>query len=207
MIKAIIFDFDGVLTDNTDLIVKIYQEAAALSHRPIPSRKQVIAVLGRPGAEAVRRTIGRNPKFRETQIKIWQKYIKQEKLIPGIGSVFKKLKLKTAIVSSRSESGIDTLLGKFKKYFSVIISPDDTAKHKPNPEPLLLACKKLKIKPAEAVYVGDTLIDWQTAKKAGLPFIAMLSGAYTKNEFKKYKVKYFVKSLNDLPKTIERINL
>jgi len=205
MIKAIIFDFDGVLSDNTNVVVKVYQQAAVLCGKKIPSRKKVISALGLPGPAMIRRVIGKNPKFRAIQLRVWEKYEPEMKLVGGLESALKKIKLPKAIVTSRRLSKLNSSLGKSKKYFSFFITPRDTGKHKPNPEPLLLACQKLKINPAQAIYVGDTLIDWQAARKAKIEFVGVLSGAYTKKEFQARAVKYFIKTLKELPTVIKKI--
>jgi len=90
------------------------------------------------------------------------------------------------------------ILKSFVDYFDVLVIQESTKKHKPNPEPLLLACEKLEIKPKEAVYIGDRLIDFETAKNTGMDFIGFLSGGTSEEEFEKAGVKKIVKSLSGL---------
>jgi phosphoglycolate phosphatase-like HAD superfamily hydrolase len=85
------------------------------------------------------------------------------------------------------------------KLFDSVITADDTQDHKPHPEPLLLACGRLGIKPEEAVYVGDSLLDYEAAKRAKVKFIAVLSGDVSKEEFKKNGVKNVIPSVAELP--------
>jgi beta-phosphoglucomutase-like phosphatase (HAD superfamily) len=47
----------------------------------------------------------------------------------------------------------------------------DTDNHKPHPEPLLLAAKKLNINPSECVYVGDSATDIVAARASGMKAI------------------------------------
>ena len=65
-----------------------------------------------------------------------------------------------------------------QKYFRVAISYQDTINHKPHPEPLLLATKKLKVEPEESVYIGDVENDIKAGKAAGMKVII-----YSKNQF------------------------
>jgi pyrophosphatase PpaX len=60
--------------------------------------------------------------------------------------------------------------------FGVIVTSEDIEPHKPNPEPLLLALRKLETTPAEAAYVGDSPFDVEAAKAAGLRAIAVTWG-------------------------------
>ena len=52
--------------------------------------------------------------------------------------------------------------------FEVVVGADDTERHKPDPEPLLLALERLGARPAEAAYVGDSPFDVQAAQAAGV---------------------------------------
>ncbi len=63
-------------------------------------------------------------------------------------------------------------LTKFQNHFKVTISYEDTTNHKPHPDPLLLAAKKLGLKPEECVYIGDVENDLVAAKACGMKFIA-----------------------------------
>ena len=55
-----------------------------------------------------------------------------------------------------------------KRFFKVVITFEDYANPKPNPEPILKALEKLRVGASRAVYIGDTLADFEAAKKAGL---------------------------------------
>jgi pyrophosphatase PpaX len=48
-----------------------------------------------------------------------------------------------------------------------VIGPEDTTRHKPDPDPVLAALDKLRATPAEAAYVGDSPFDIRAAKAAG----------------------------------------
>jgi pyrophosphatase PpaX len=52
--------------------------------------------------------------------------------------------------------------------FETVVGGDETKRHKPDPEPLLLALERLGAAPDEAVYVGDAPFDVKAAKAAGL---------------------------------------
>ncbi len=58
----------------------------------------------------------------------------------------------------------------FAKYFSVVVTADDTQLHKPSAEPILLALARLGAQPATAVYVGDMLTDFIAAHAAKIKF-------------------------------------
>jgi pyrophosphatase PpaX len=60
--------------------------------------------------------------------------------------------------------------------FETIVGGDETERHKPDPEPLLLAAKRMGANPAETAYVGDSPFDVMAAKAAGMHAIAVTWG-------------------------------
>ncbi len=63
-----------------------------------------------------------------------------------------------------------------------IVCGDTLAKRKPDPEPILYAAQLLQKQPRDCVYVGDSLIDVQAAKAAGMPCLAALYGYIEQTE-------------------------
>jgi len=53
---------------------------------------------------------------------------------------------------------------------------DDTSRHKPHPEPLLVALERLQLAPQQAIYVGDSRHDMQAGRSAGMRTVAALWG-------------------------------
>ena len=60
--------------------------------------------------------------------------------------------------------------------FDAIVCAEDTERHKPDPEPLLLALRRLEGEPGKAAYIGDSPFDVEAAKVAGLRAIAVSWG-------------------------------
>lgn len=55
---------------------------------------------------------------------------------------------------------------------AVLVCPDDVTHTKPDPEPLLLACKQLNCRPSNTLYVGDHRRDIEAGQRAGMPTMA-----------------------------------
>ena len=64
---------------------------------------------------------------------------------------------------------------------------------------LLLAIQKLNLTSSEVTYIGDSTIDAETANKAEIAFIAVLSGVTPRIAFNQYKVRGFINNLSELP--------
>jgi pyrophosphatase PpaX len=60
--------------------------------------------------------------------------------------------------------------------FETIVGGDETERHKPDPEPLLLAAERLGARTADIVYVGDSPFDIRAAKAAGMGSVAVTWG-------------------------------
>jgi pyrophosphatase PpaX len=60
--------------------------------------------------------------------------------------------------------------------FDAVVGGDETERHKPDPEPLLLAAERLGASPAETVYVGDSPFDVRAAKAARMASVAVTWG-------------------------------
>jgi pyrophosphatase PpaX len=68
------------------------------------------------------------------------------------------------------------------EFADVFVSMDDTSRHKPYPEPLLLALERLQVAPQQAVYVGDSRHDMQAGRAAGMRTVAALWGPVPRSE-------------------------
>ena len=98
----------------------------------------------------------------------------------------------------------------FPNVFKQIISSydiDDIKKQKPDPYMVKQILKTQRIKPTEAVLVGDAKGDVTMARDAGLLPIVVLSGNLNKKEAEKLKVKYIIKDVTYLENVLTELNL
>jgi HAD superfamily hydrolase (TIGR01509 family) len=181
MIKSVIFDVDGVLVDSFEANFKFHQDLLIKTGYKPPTRKEYSKVFHMTMIEAIRSLTG--SKDENEIIRIWQ--MGKDRIVPyhnelltspkNFEAVIEELKQKyiLGIVTSRIHGGVFSLppLKKFENDFKTVVYYDDTTKHKPDPEPLLLAAKRLGIKPSETVYIGDMESDIKAAKSAGMRII------------------------------------
>lgn len=190
--KAIIFDVDGVLIDSFEGNFDFFQRLMKKNGYPIPTREIYRDVFHLPMKETIRELTG---SIDEEEIeRLWIMGVEKKvvsfntelvKLSSGVQETLEKLSLKytLAIVTSRTRQSFSSLpqLVSLFDYFKIIIAYQDTEHHKPDPEPLLLACEKLGVTPDEVVYVGDSFTDVEAAHRAGIKVIAFpqpLEGAH-----------------------------
>ena len=90
------------------------------------------------------------------------------------------------IVSTKYRRRIEGILERERLLdsFAVIVGGEDVSQHKPDPQSLLLALDRLGVPAREALYVGDSVTDAQAARRAGVPFVAVLSGTTPREAFR-----------------------
>jgi HAD superfamily hydrolase (TIGR01509 family) len=195
MIKAVIFDMDGVIVDSEPInyeVIRITFEKAGVKI----SKKEFIeewVVKGTGSREAIKRHDIKMSleDLQKIKKKIYLDVLKRKvKLKPDakrtIINLHKKYKL--ALASQGHRYNVDIIVKKFKlsKFFQAIIGKQDVNKGKPNPEIFLKASKELKVKPEECLVIEDTEKGIIAAKRAGMICIAV-PDSWTKryNDFSK----------------------
>ena len=110
--------------------------------------------------------------------------------VPGMVKRLREHGLMLGIVSTKYRRRIEGILERERLLdsFAVIVGGEDVSQHKPDPESLLLALERLGVLPGEALYVGDSVTDAQAARRAGVPFVAVLSGTTSKEAFRDCEV-------------------
>jgi pyrophosphatase PpaX len=200
-VKAFLFDYDETTVYAHDDHVRAFVQAGKkfgviIKRRDIMRRfgKSAINILFELLPELTDDEIFR---LRDEKERIYRKIIshKKIKLVEGVVDLLKFLKeggVKTGIVSSASVKNIVIGLRKNRiaKYFDVIVGAEDVKRHKPNPDPLLRAAKKLKVRPKDCVYIGDSIFDMISAKRAGMKRIGLTTGFYSEMRLKFEGAKY-----------------
>ncbi len=182
--KAIIFDVDGTMLDTERAQLKALQQVLE-QHDLMYTMDELRVVFGIPGKDALKRLGVEN--INEVH-KEWDKavevYMDEVQIFYGVEEALKTLTaqgVKLGIVTSKTRVQFVNEFQPFglNDYFASIITAEDAPKTKPDPAPLQLCLTELAVAPAEAIYVGDTIFDYQCAKGAGVPFALALWGAHS----------------------------
>ncbi|MBT3322878.1 MAG: HAD-IA family hydrolase [Anaerolineae bacterium] len=181
MLKALIFDFDGLILDTETPEFDILQEIYARYDTELSIKKWGQLVGGQdavdfdPVADLEKLTDLNIP--RESIMKEWRTkadaLIASNSILLGVIDILDKAQkygLGLAIASSSEHWWVDShlkRLGIFDR-FDHIICADDVVHTKPSPELFLLALKKLKVKSNEAVIFEDSPNGVKAANAAGV---------------------------------------
>lgn len=194
-LKAVLFDFDFTLADSADAVMICMAHAFAARGLPAPDRAAVERTIGLTLPEAFGILApGADPGdlFRLFVAKADEVMVAATRLfpeVPEVAAALRDLGLGLGIVSTKYRYRIEAILarGGLLDRFDLIVGYEDVRKPKPDPEGVLFACGKLKASPAEVLYIGDSLVDAETAVRAGTAFAAVLHGRTTPAEFAPYR--------------------
>lgn len=210
MIKAILFDFDGTLVDTNDLIIKSFKHTFRKHLDLEVDEKEIVNFFGEPLAASFKPYGEENT---EEMIKTYRRFNEKNhdalaKGFEGIENALEELKnsgVKLAVVTSKrrllAERGLE--LFNLKKYFNVIVTPEDTLLHKPNGEPALKACELLMVNPSETIMVGDSHNDILCGQNAGTKTCVVEYTVLAMDDLKKYNPDYIVKDIKELISIIQ----
>ena len=125
-------------------------------------------------------------------------------LFPETVEVLTKLKgqgAKLAIISTKYRYRIQAVIDKHfpQGFIDVIIGGEDVKRSKPHPQGVKTALKKLKAKKELSLYVGDSTVDAETARNAGIDFCGVLNGLTTYDELAVYPHRKILPNLTLLP--------
>ncbi len=181
---VVIFDMDGVITDTMPYHFRAWRTIFAnqgikVSHEDVYKRE------GQKGLNSVQEIFGEHKKpfdlthahgLLKAKEELFKKIFKR-RYIPGSRSLIKSLVKKgysLALVTGTSRHEAQSLLPEdLWNSFRVTVCGCDVQNGKPHPEPYLMALKKLKVKPSEAIVIENAPFGIASAKAAGLKCFAL----------------------------------
>ena len=178
---VVLFDLDGTLIDSGPMILASMKHASLVVLGREPDDELVRAAIGGPGLVAQMRDL--DPERADELVDAYRAHNEplHEELeaFDGMLDLLARLKgegRRLGIVTAKRLRTVELALERFpvlRRTADVIIGADDTERHKPDPDPLLEALRRLDARPAEAAYVGDSPFDIRAAKAAGLVAVAV----------------------------------
>ncbi len=205
MIKAIFFDLDGTLIDTNELIITSFQHVFKNGLNIEVSKEEIIKTFGSPLSDVLGKYFPDNVEeivneYVKYSLSIHDEYTKSfDGIEEGLISLRKK-GIKLAVVTSKRRNtalrGLE--LFNLTKYFDVIVSPEDTEKHKPNGEPVMKACELLQVKPEEVIMVGDSHNDILCGKNANAKTCLVSYSLLPIEETMAYGADYLIDNIEEL---------
>jgi pyrophosphatase PpaX len=175
-----LFDADGTLIDTTELIYRCFvftckkfanreiSRDEVVKNIGLTLRRQMEVYFGPLTEERFSEMAGEHMKY---QVSIYPEFLR---LFPTVLESLRLLRSKgkhCGIVTSRRMETLSLYLKKtgINEYFEVLVTPENTKKHKPEPEPVLEAMSLFKVKDKSGVVmVGDSEFDIECGNRAGV---------------------------------------
>lgn len=177
---AVFYDFDGTLVDTIPLITEsfklAYEKVFGVCQR---TYDDFLGNIGKPLEKAFEmHDKATAQKLFDTYLDINEKLLREDKapMFPYVKEdilYIKSLGIPQAVVTSKMRTSVEVTmkLQGMEDIFDIVVTKEDSHKHKPDAEPILTACRMLGIEdPGRVVYVGDALPDKQCADNAGAKF-------------------------------------
>jgi len=175
-----LFDADGTLFDTVDLICTCFDYITDKYANMTVDRNIIISGIGAPLRSQLITHL--DPELDHELILSdyldYQLSIMEDKItpFPHVAETLAKLKSagkKLALVTSRRRISLDKILQSTNTahYFDVLVTPEDTLKHKPEPEPALKAMTLLGADRSSTVFTGDAHYDICSGASAGVDTI------------------------------------
>ena len=189
----IVFDLDGTLVDTTDLILASCAHTFERHLGGVPPRATLVGTFGRSLPEVlleVAKEAGvADPQgeaaamlatYRAHNDEMHDELIRP---FPGIEELLASLagqRVRLGVVTSKRERSARRGLARYglESRFDVFVFHDDTVRHKPDPEPLRVGCRRAGVPAAASAYVGDSVHDIAAGRAAGMVTIAALWGPF-----------------------------
>src|SRR5438045_2166948 len=180
---VVLFDLDGTVVDSGAIILASMRHATQEVLGIQPPDEELMAAVGGPGLEAQMRALA--PDRVDELVTVYRAHNEplHDELVccKGMDEVLVELKeegRRLAIVTAKRRATVDLAFATVPlgHLFEAVVGGDETKRHKPDPEPLLLALERLDAQPDKTAYVGDAPFDVRAAKAAGIHAVAVTWG-------------------------------
>jgi len=184
---TVIYDLDGTLTDTLQDLMESTNHALRTMGWPERTMEEIRRFVGNGVKTLIERAVPQsinNKEFEQCFKAFRAHYLVHCQdntcLYPGVDEMLREvhaLGCKTAIVSNKLQAGVDELYETyFRSVVDVAIGEREGIRRKPAPDMVELALSTLGVGKQDAIYVGDSEVDIQTARNSGLPCISVLWG-------------------------------
>jgi len=181
--KCVIYDCDGVLFDSFEANTKLYNDLCALVGRGPLRKEEMEYVHIHTVFEAIHFIFGKEDDLekkalemlREKQVDL-RNYIDYLKMEPHLFQILEKLKEKgiLRVINTNRTTSMEHIMDRFnlRPYFEMVVTALDVKNPKPHPESIEKIIEAFQLKKEEAVFIGDSEVDKQTAESSGVRFVA-----------------------------------
>ena len=185
--RGVIFDMDGTLADSVDHYYRMACDIVEAANAPPISRERVCELMGSGAPDLLRQLLP--PDFPDSEAALsrivrerfpaWVRAGERIEPLPGCVDLLHQLharghRLGIATSSGRALPYLDRW--GVRPLFQAIVGREDVRRRKPHPDVVLHCLRQLGLEPDDALYVGDSPIDIEAGRAAGLITVGVLTG-------------------------------
>jgi pyrophosphatase PpaX len=180
---VVLFDLDGTVVDSGAIILASMRHATREVLGSEHTDHELMQAVGGPGLEAQMAVFA--PDRVEELVRVYRAHNEplhdELEACLGMEDVLVRLHAegrRLGVVTAKRRSTVELAFASvpLSHLFETVVGGDETERHKPDPEPLLLAAQRMGADPAQTAYVGDSPFDVGAAKAAGMYSIAVTWG-------------------------------
>ena len=208
------FDFDYTLGDSSTGVIDSANYALTGMGLPAASDDVICATIGLSLEDSLAALAGEEHRSRaEEYIRLFVERADEVMadstvvydFVPGMLAELRERRVAMGIVTQKFKTRIDTILERdgLEGFFDVVVGADTASELKPHPGGLLSAIAQIGSTPPQALYVGDTKTDAETARRACVRFLPVLTGVTPQEAFDGYDALGPARSVAELPKLVD----
>ena len=207
--KAVLFDMDGTVLDTLGDLAAAVNHTLREFSMPARSIAEVAAALGNGAAYLIAHTVpdGTPKELTDKVLAAYAPYYDAHCDIltgpyDGIVPLMEKLRdrgVKLAVISNKQDTAVKPLAEKyFPGLLEIAVGESAEVRRKPNPDAVLAALRHIGVEREDAIYVGDTEVDLQTARNAGMECASVDWGFRTREQLVEIGAEHIFDTVQEL---------
>ena len=213
--KAVLFDMDGTVLDTLGDLAAAVNHTLREFSMPERSVAEVAAALSNGAAYLIAHTVpdGTPKELTDKVLAAYALYYDAHCDIltgpyDGIVPLMQKLRgkgVKLAVISNKQDTAVKPLAEKyFPGLLEIAVGESAEVRRKPNPDAVLAALRHIGVEREDAIYVGDTEVDLQTARNAGMECASVDWGFRTREQLVEIGAEHIFDTVQELEEYLLR---
>lgn len=211
-LKAVLFDFDGTIADSLHDIALSVKEVFEKKGYPVPNKESVKNAIGNGIRNLVKTLlpIGLNEdeiedSYQHFRTVYSRRICDNTELYDGIGELIEKLQnvgVKVAVVSNKAHEDLVVIMNKIAPNVEYVLGTGENTPRKPSPIGAAKMLKVMGVNKEDAVFVGDSKNDYDTAQNINMDSIIVNWGYGKKHELEQCTAAVFADTVQQLEKNL-----
>lgn len=208
-VTCVLFDLDGTLIDSIALITASFRHATRtvlgvtlpdgdlLQDLGMPLRPQMERICPERAEELL---VAYRAHNNDNHDRMVREYPGTREALEALADAGVRMGVVTSKLAGIARRGIARF--GYEEFIAVLVTADDTVRHKPEPEPLWEAAGRLGVEPRACAYVGDSPHDVAAARRAGMVAVAALGGPFPPERVLTQGPAVALDALGELPRSL-----